>query len=179
MPSIEVRPAISTDVQWLIAMDHSYTTEYVWQMEEEVDNSQVTVTFREVRLPRSVRVGYPRRTAKLEDDWQQRSALLVAVLEGMVVGYASLMEGVAPESVWVTDLAVVSAQRRRGVGTALLLASQKWAEQMKKKRLVLEMQSKNHPAIRLAQKLGYEFCGFSDHYYPNQDIALFFSRLLR
>jgi RimJ/RimL family protein N-acetyltransferase len=41
------------------------------------------------------------------------------------------------------------------------------------------MQSKNHPAIQLAHKLGFEFCGYNDHYFSNQDIALFFSRPLR
>jgi ribosomal protein S18 acetylase RimI-like enzyme len=41
--------------------------------------------------------------------------------------------------------------------------------------MFLDMQSKNYPAIRLAQKMGFVFSGYSDHYYPNQDIALFFS----
>ena len=34
-------------------------------------------------------------------------------------------------------------------------------------------------AIRLAQKLGYDFCGYNDQYYPTQDVALFFGRALR
>jgi hypothetical protein len=38
------------------------------------------------------------------------------------------------------------------------------------------MQSKNHPAMMLAQKYGYEFCGYNDRYYSNQDIALVFMR---
>jgi len=41
------------------------------------------------------------------------------------------------------------------------------------------MQSKNNPAIRMANKLGFSFCGFRDHYFPNQDLALFFSRFVR
>jgi RimJ/RimL family protein N-acetyltransferase len=45
--------------------------------------------------------------------------------------------------------------------------------------MLLEMSSKNSPAIRLAQKLGYEFCGYNDAYYELQDIALFFGRLIR
>jgi RimJ/RimL family protein N-acetyltransferase len=44
---------------------------------------------------------------------------------------------------------------------------------------VLETQSKNHPCIRLAQKFGYEFCGYNDRYYPTQDVALFFGRALK
>jgi len=44
---------------------------------------------------------------------------------------------------------------------------------------LLEMSSKNNPAIRFAQKLGYEFCGYNDQYYETQDIALFFGRYIR
>jgi len=40
------------------------------------------------------------------------------------------------------------------------------------------MTSKNYAAIRLSQKLGFEFCGYNDHYYLTQDIALFFGRAL-
>ena len=47
------------------------------------------------------------------------------------------------------------------------------------RRLVLEVISKNQPGIRLAQKFGFEFCGYNDQYYPNQDVALFFGRALK
>jgi RimJ/RimL family protein N-acetyltransferase len=36
------------------------------------------------------------------------------------------------------------------------------------------MQSKNYPAIALARKLGFSYSGYSDRYYADQDIALFF-----
>jgi ribosomal protein S18 acetylase RimI-like enzyme len=45
--------------------------------------------------------------------------------------------------------------------------------------MVLEMQPKNYPAIQLAQKLGFDFCGYNDRYYANRDIALFFAKGLR
>jgi hypothetical protein len=38
------------------------------------------------------------------------------------------------------------------------------------------MQTKNYPAIQFARAQGFVFCGFNDHYYMNQDIALFFGR---
>jgi hypothetical protein len=45
--------------------------------------------------------------------------------------------------------------------------------------MVLEMQPKNHAAISMAQKLGFDLCGYNDRYYSNRDIALFFSRSVR
>ena len=69
--------------------------------------------------------------------------------------------------------------RREGIGTALILAAQDWGIEHGARRIMLEIHSKNHPAIQMARKLNYEFCGYNDNYFPNQDIALFFSRSLR
>jgi len=45
--------------------------------------------------------------------------------------------------------------------------------------MMLEMQAKNHAGISLARKLGYDFCGFNDHYFANHDIAVFFTYILK
>jgi hypothetical protein len=31
----------------------------------------------------------------------------------------------------------------------------------------------------MAQKLGFDLCGYNDRYYPNHDIALFFAKSIR
>jgi hypothetical protein len=33
MPEIEVRPAIEADIPTLVKIDHSYTSDHVWQMD--------------------------------------------------------------------------------------------------------------------------------------------------
>jgi ribosomal protein S18 acetylase RimI-like enzyme len=73
---------------------------------------------------------------------------------------------------------VAASQRRKGIGSRLVLAAQAWARQHGHDRLVLEMQSKNQPAIKLAHKLAFDFAGYNDRYYENQDIALFFAKRL-
>lgn len=179
MPEIEIRPATVDDLPGLVALDHNYTSDYVWQMEVQAEAGQVGVSFREVRLPRSVRVEYPRSPRDLLEDWSQRSGLLAAVMENEVVGYASLALGVAPLTSWMTDLVVMRKLRRQGIGSALVLAAQEWAAHHDSRYLVLEMQPKNFPAIRLAHKLGFDFCGYNDRYYVNHDIGLFFARPVR
>lgn len=184
MPEIEIRPAIEEDIPILVDLDHHYVSDYAWQMEishaEALtgEGSQVQASFRQIRLPRSVRVDYPRQPKILIDDWAQRSGLLVATLEKIPVGYTSLMLGIAPLTTWVTDLVVKRRLRRQGIGTALLLAAHDWGVQHNSRNLVLEMQSKNYPAIQLAQKLGFDFCGYNDRYFANHDIALFFAKSL-
>ncbi len=176
MPEIEIRPAGPADIPFLIAVDHDYSSDNVWQMEIQSEASQVGVFFRQVRLPRSVRVDYPRPVQSLAHDWMNRSGLLAAFLDGQAIAYISLMLNIAPATTWVTDLAVMRRLRRQGVGSALILSAQEWARQRQTYRMILEMQSKNYPAICMAQKLGFDFCGYNDRYYANHDIALFFGK---
>ena len=179
MPEIEIRPAVVTDIHALMALKHNYSSDYVWQMDVRRDDNEVRITFREVHLPRSVRVMYPRNPQSLADNWTKRDGLLAAVLDGEPVGYISLTQNAALKATWATDLAVMHRLRRQGIGSALALSAQEWATQHNSRRLILEMQPKNHPAIQLAQKLGFEFCGHNDHYFANHDIGLFFSKWLR
>ena len=175
MPAIQIRPVVATDLPALMGMDHSSSSEHVWQLELRREVGQVTATFREVRLPRPINLSYPRNPYSLADDWTSMSALLGAFSGKDPVGYMAIIE--QPTSApWVTDLVVTPTWRRRGVGSALLDSAREWAEQRGQRRLFLEMQSKNQAGIRLAQKHGFEFCGYNDHYYATQDVALFFAR---
>ena len=177
MPEIQVRPVDAEDLPNIIALDHSYITDYVWQMDLQEKPNQISVTFREMRLPRSVHQEYPRDPGELVDQWEQRSILLIAELDRKPVGYVSLVNGVAPYTTQISDLVVMNRLRRKGIGTALLLAAEDWASHQGYDRIIFETQSKNYPAICLAKKLGFEYCGYSDRYYTNQDIALFFGKL--
>ncbi|HJS29194.1 MAG TPA: GNAT family N-acetyltransferase [Anaerolineales bacterium] len=179
MAEIQVRPAIESDLPYLTAIDHRYRTEYVWQLDVDMSPTQIDVAFRRTRLPRATRQDYPRDPETLKKNWRKRTGLLVAVHENKPLGYISLEHSIIPATAQATDLAVSVPWRRKGIGTALILAAQDWTEHHHCRQLFLEMQSKNYPAITLAMKLGYEYCGYSDRYYLNQDIALFFSKSLR
>lgn len=179
MPEIEIRPALTPDLSVLAEIDHSCATEYVWQMDRSFDVGQLAVSFREIRLPRSIRIEYPHSHDQIVESWKKASGILMASLAGEPVGYVSISDQVSPRAAWVTDLAVSERYRRQGIASALLLSAQNWASQRRLRRFILEMQSKNNAAVRLALKLGFEFCGYNDQYYANQDIALFFSHPLR
>lgn len=179
MASFEIRPATAMDLPSLMAIDHSNSSDYVWQLDVRKETNQVSANFREVRLPRSVKVVYPRDPSKLADDWTKHDVVLVAVEREIPVGYVCAAEEHVSAVAWITDLVVAEGVRRRGAASALLSAIQVWGVERGVRRIVLETQSKNHPCIRLAQKFGYEFCGYNDQYYPTQDVALFFGRALK
>ena len=179
MASFKIRPATATDLPSLMAINHSNSSDYVWQLDVRNESNQVTVNFREVRLPRSVTVEYPRHPSALADEWTKRDAVLVALQGENPVGYVCAVEEHVSAVAWITDLVVAEGVRRQGAASALLMAAQAWGVERGVRRIVLETQSKNHPCIRLAQKFGYEFCGYNDQYYPTQDVALFFGRALK
>jgi GNAT superfamily N-acetyltransferase len=179
MPRIEIRPAVSADIIELISLDHTCRSNYVWQMDRSFDDGQFVISFREIRLPRPIQVVYPRQVELLENEWQQAPGLMVAFHNGMHVGYIRLIEVLEIQSAVIKDLVVDNAMRRKGIGTALVMAAQNWAIKRANRRLTLEIPPKSYPAIKLAFKMGFEFTGYNDAYYPNRDIALFFSKYLK
>lgn len=178
MPAINIRPAISTDIHPIMQIEHNYTSDHVWQMDLRHEGGDVNISFRQIQLPRLVQVKYPRDYQSLADDWTHRDGLLVAEMEGDITGYISLTNNQHLKTTWATDLAVRRKNRRQGIGSALVISAQEWALQKASHRLILEMQPKNYPAIQMAKKLGFELCGYNDHFYANHDIALFFSKWL-
>ena len=175
-----IRQAELPDLNACIALDPSFQTDHVWQMEEREDGDAVVVTFRTARLPRTMQVAYPRDWDSLAEDCEQGGCVLVAEEEdGEIVGFLSMMPQRWHDTGWVRDLVVDRHYRRRGVGSALLGAAAQWARERGLVRLTVEAQTKNYPAICFYQKHGFAFCGFNDRYYANQDIALFFTLTLR
>jgi ribosomal protein S18 acetylase RimI-like enzyme len=179
MPDVEIRRAVASDIPIVMAIDHTCQTDYVWQMDVHHEEAQLGAIFREIRLPRSVSVPYPRALTLLPDTWNRRSGMLSAVIDGQVIGYIRMSDMIVPHTAWLTDIVVSPRFRRQGVGMALILAAQSWAVDRKNNRAMLEMPSKNNPMVGLARKLGYEFCGYNDLYYETQDIALYFGRSIR
>ena len=175
---VEIRRAVSSDIPALIAMDHGYSTDHVWQLSLQREAGQIQASFREVRLPRAMRVPYPRQPERLADEWTEKAAILLAEGGGGPLGYVALVYGPAEDSAWITDITVDLPHRGKGIGKQLLLAALEWSRERGMRHLFFEMQSKNYPAIRLAQQAGFTFAGFSDMYYPEQEIALFFAQPL-
>lgn len=178
MGEISVRPARNADLPRLMGMDHGCESEYVWQLDLQREPGQHAAAFREVRLPRPVRLTYPRDPYALADEWKRHADMLVAASDNTALGYVRLTMRDADQCAWITDLAVTIESRRHGVGVALVQAAQDWARERGARRLILEASSKNQPAIRLGLKLGFEICGYNDQYYANGDVAIFLGKSL-
>ncbi|MBX3066581.1 MAG: GNAT family N-acetyltransferase [Anaerolineae bacterium] len=171
-----VREAVDTDLSACSNLDISYETDYAWQIDVRDDDGAIVVGFRTVRLPRAMRVTYPRDDATLKLDHQRGGEFLVAEASGTICGYLIMRYDHARSSAWITDLAIGRQWRRRHMATALLEEAYNRASVKRLERLMVETQSRNYPSICFCQKNGLTFSGFNDRYYPNQDICLFFGQ---
>ncbi|HUK44146.1 MAG TPA: GNAT family protein [Gaiellaceae bacterium] len=99
------------------------------------------------------------------------ATLLVADVEGELVGRLSLMRDPHPASSHVADLGVMVAagHRRSGIGTALMEAAEAWAARAGVTKLELHVFPHNRPAITLYEKLGYEREGLRRQHYARSD----------
>jgi ribosomal protein S18 acetylase RimI-like enzyme len=180
---ITVRAATDDDLPVCLQLDLSYETDYAWQMDVRDEGGAIRVGFQTVRLPRLMRVLYPRDPESLVQQWSRRAVtgdcILVSEVSGGVRGYLVMRADYGHATGWITDLAVGRAWRRQKLGSALLADAYTWAHEHALRRLTVETQTKNYPAINFCQRHGLTFCGFNDQYFPNYDIAVFFTRTIR
>ena len=176
MPEIEIRPAVAEDIEKLSVFEHSYYSEYVWQMGQDIGSNVTKTDFQKTRLPRKVFVPYPRKREEIFGDLAKAEAFLVAALDNVPVAYVKVQAEPESRIAKVTDLVVSTSMRRQGIASGLLFACMDLISYRKFYALILEMQSKNDPVITMAAKLGFKFCGFRDYYFPTNELALFFSR---
>lgn len=178
---IQIRKAEPEDIEICLAtIDPSYITDHVWQLIEQAENDATTLTFRLTRLPRPLRVEYPRSLTDLGADLKKEGAcLLVAEQDGRIRGLLDLVVADWHQTGWLKHLVVIEPLRRQRIGTQLLRTALAWAESQGLRAIMADCQTKNYPAIAFYRKSGFTFCGYNDKYYVNKDIALFFAYTLR
>jgi len=170
---VHVRKARPADLEACSNLDHTVVTERAWRMEEQEREGTIAIRFQTVRLPRQVRLPYPRARGELRDGWGG-CELLVAETGGRICGYVAARALPGHGWVWAQDLVVDSAWRRQGIGSQLLRAAAARAAEQGFRRLVVDVQTRNDPGIRFCRALGLSFCGHHDAHWLTKDIALLF-----
>lgn len=179
MIDVLIRKGVAPDIGIISRFNHSLKTSHVWQMQQSLADGEISTRFIETSLPREMRIIYPRSPELLESRWGDFSAILIGCIDHTPVGYIALNAFFATNLVWVKDLVVDVLWRKKGIATKLINTAVDWAKARGIYRITLEMSSKNFPTINLARKLNFEYSGFNDNYFQNNDIAVFFTRNLR
>ncbi len=169
-----IRPARPSDLEACLAIDDTFETEFVWQMDERITPSQISANFRLTRLPRAMRVRDSVTREGLTSSFKNGDTILVAD-DGAVRGYLDAARAQASGALYIKRLVVSPIARRQGVGAQLLAIVLERARKEKLRAAMLHTSTKAYPAICFLQKHGFAFCGFNDQLYPNRDIALYFA----
>lgn len=182
-PNFKICDGEVEHIQKCLELDHTYETEYVWQMQlrHEDYRDERNISLKLERLPRVIEIDYPANERYLALTAPINHCFLVAGNQDLseVYGYLTMFHDQAHQLGQVLNIVVSREYRRRQFGSRLLNAARKWAKINQISRMIMETQTKNYPAISFCQKNGFSFCGFNDHYFPNQDIAVFFSHFVR
>ncbi|MBL8162424.1 MAG: GNAT family N-acetyltransferase [Anaerolineae bacterium] len=178
---LRIRDGQESDIPRCLELDHQYETDFVWQMSVNEEHGRWQVNFSPQRLPRTLEVAYAADEARMQLALPPEHAFLVAVTKdgAETLGYLTLRQDAAHGIGWVQDVVVSRPYRRRRIGTRLLNIARQWAKEQHLQQLTVETTTQNYPAILFCQQAGLQFCGYNDRYFPNHDIATFFSQSLR
>ncbi len=174
-----IRAVRDGDWESCLSIDLAYETDIAWQMEESQDAGGWHVSFREIRLPRTLHIQPPVPEDGALKGWQNRDSFWVAVEQRGVVGYLGLDVDPARHHAQIVDLAVAPQFRRQGVASALLDRAVEGCLRQRVQQVVLVCPLRAYPALNFALKHRFAFCGFQDAYWPGQEVALFFRLRVR
>lgn len=100
---------------------------------------------------------------------QSDNIFLVAEEEGKILGYLGMY--VSLDEGEITNIAVSSKERCRGIGSTLIEELIKQSRQRSIVRIVLEVRVSNAGAIRFYERSGFKNCGVRKNFYefPKED----------
>ena len=106
-----------------------------------------------------------------EDFWREASndfaCYIVALDDAEIIGFGGCW--ISFEEAQVTNIALTSVQRGRGLGKALMARLMRAAAARGAERMTLEVRPSNTPALRLYEGLGFAAAGIRKKYYQDND----------
>lgn len=98
-----------------------------------------------------------------------KDAIFFVAEDPQIAGYIGMYR--MPPEGEITNVAVTQKMRGKGYGRELLLTMQRWAAEHEIDRIILEVRSKNEPAIQLYRTYGFEKIGVRKNFYqfPRED----------
>lgn len=179
MPTLTLRSLLwSDDSDALLALDTSFTTARVYR----VVASPNAFSLQDAPVSPPLHKVY-NLTRELQD-FPAFDDVVIAELDGNVVGVSALSHDVADRRALLKHLYVHRSHRGQGIGGALMEAVIARALEWEARCVWLETQDVNYDAIRFYQRAGFQWCGLDlslDEHdgSPRDETAVFFMRHLR
>ncbi len=176
--NVVLRPGAAADWGSCWAMDVSYDTEYVWQLQSSMQADVPMSGFVQVRLPRTIVLRDPLWGGTASPPQPAQGSLTVAESQGAIDGFALVVPDVARAVDVLHMVAVRGHARRRGLGTRILNATLDAARTAGRRTLCATVQARNYPAISALKATGFALTGYDEQYYPSNDVGLNFAHRL-
>ncbi len=177
-----VRDGTEDDISACLALNSRFETNHVLRVYlHGQEASGWEISLQRERLPRPVELSATIHRAHLRDALEHEDCFLVAVNrdDDQVLGCLVMRPDPLHGFALIQGLVVSPQARRMQIGTRLIAASGTWAREHSINRLMTELSTKNVPAIAFLESLGFAFCGFNDHYFSDENIAVFFNLPLK
>ena len=104
--------------------------------------------------------------------------VIAATIGGELAGYVLIALSKGGRTARIFSIAVDPRFARRGVGAALLAATEKYTLRHERQAVSLEVRYDNAPAIALYEKWGYRPFGEHEDYYTDGATALRYKKIL-
>ncbi len=171
MPRIRVRTLRALTHADVVRLVRGYRSAARYEVRVTERRNEVAFTLK--RAPRPYAKTFPHpspETARYQDVVQMGWSL--GAYEGPdLVGLAVAEPRPWNRSVWVWELGVATAHRRRGIGRRLIDGLARRAKEAGYRVLVCETQATNAPAIDFYRAVGFRLEGVDVSYYTNEDLA--------
>ena len=104
-------------------------------------------------------------------DWKgmltsEKITMVIAELNGKPAGFSGIELKRWNNTAKITEIAVATEHRRKGIGKALIKKVKQIARKWKTRTIIAEVGSLN-PALQFYLKCRFRVCGFNDRYYNN------------
>lgn len=179
MPEIELRIANMSDCPLITKIDLDFDSDFVWKSQIIDDLDSYSIIFQTIKLPKTIHVPFQASNETALENMVKRKEVLIARYENQAVGFVRLEQDETNNRILMKTGGVKPEYRRKGIGSAILTSVQEIALNNGVSRLVCTVQAKNDPAIRFIMAKGFQFCGYQEFFFPNLEIALFFSKNIR
>ena len=101
---------------------------------------------------------------------------IVAKYKNEVVGFCGIMTN--PPDIEIMNIVVKKSFRKKGIGKILLNRIIEISQKLNCKKIFLEVNEKNFPALKLYDNVGFKQIGIRKKYYNLKDDAVIMSKLI-
>ncbi|MFE6915231.1 GNAT family N-acetyltransferase [Streptomyces rubiginosohelvolus] len=161
----EIRTATPEDTGLVEALDGSFTTATVFQ----VETAENGFTLRETAVDPPLTKVFPDdeddSTDEGDQELQGAPTFLALAPDGSLAGFVSVAYEQWNRRLTIEDIEVAPGHRGRGVGRALMSRAEEFAWERGAGHIWLEVTNINAPAIHAYRRMGFALCGLDTSLY--------------